>query len=233
MQMANVRLVAHCSAPVTIMALTAILLPGAALANGAGAVPVSKERSRSSLEQIGNYASPSRNETATAISTAAASGSVTFGRAADLVGTPLYLKPEPRPISGLRGSLPSGLPVAARSLTSDFGMRAHPLLGGFRPHLGVDLAAPAGSPITAMSDGQVSWSGWRGGYGLFVALDHGNGVQTRYGHMSRINVAPGQRVHKGDTIGYVGSTGLSTGPHLHYEMRVNGQAVNPRPLLTQ
>ena len=217
-----------------ITTIGAILVPvGAGLANDAGAVPIVKERLPSPVDRINNYVALSRNETEVAISTTAASGSVTFGRATDLVGTPLYLKTEPRPLSGLRGSLPLGLPVAARSLTSDFGMRAHPLLGGFRPHLGVDLAAPAGSPIKAMSDGLVSWSGWRGGYGLFVALDHGNGVQTRYGHMSRINVMSGQQVHRGDTIGYVGSTGLSTGPHLHYEMRVNGQAVNPRPLLTK
>ncbi|WP_255326192.1 M23 family metallopeptidase [Sphingobium sp. EM0848] len=231
--MARFRLYAKRSMSFMIMTMVAALLPGnASLANDAGAVPVARERFRSSTEQASNYVNLSQNETAPSPA-AVASGSVKFGRAIDLVGTPLYLKAEPRPISRLPGSLPLGLPVAARSLTSDFGMRAHPLLGGFRPHLGVDLAAPAGAPITAMSDGLVSWSGWRGGYGLFVALDHGNGIQTRYGHMSRINVVPGQQVHRGDTIGYVGSTGLSTGPHLHYEMRVNGQPVNPRPLLTK
>jgi murein DD-endopeptidase MepM/ murein hydrolase activator NlpD len=73
----------------------------------------------------------------------------------------------------------------------------------------------------------VAEADWRGGYGLLVALDHGGGLQTRYGHMSRLAVSPGQRVRKGDVIGYVGSTGLSTGPHVHYEMRINGQAVNP------
>ena len=124
-------------------------------------------------------------------------------------------------------AVPSGLPVAATAFTSGFGMRAHPLLGGLRAHSGIDLAARSGSPIVATSDGAVSMAGWYGGYGLFVALEHGGGMQTRYGHMSRLNVAAGQQVRRGEVIGFVGSTGLSTGPHLHYEIRVNGQAVNP------
>ncbi len=128
-------------------------------------------------------------------------------------------------------AIPSQMPVAARALTSGFGMRSHPMLGRRRAHSGIDLAAPAGSPIVATSDGQVSWADWAGGYGIAVAVEHGGGYQTRYGHMSRVNVAPGQNVRKGDIIGYVGSTGMSTGPHLHYEVRVNGQAVNPLPML--
>lgn len=127
------------------------------------------------------------------------------------------------------GAMPSQLPLRGASLTSSFGMRRHPLLGGFRAHGGVDLAAPTGTPIVAPSDGVVGTADWRGGYGLAVTLEHGGGVQTRYGHMSRLNVAPGQRVRKGEVIGFVGSTGRSTGPHLHYELRVNGQAVNPLP----
>lgn len=128
-------------------------------------------------------------------------------------------------------AIPSQMPVAARALTSGFGMRSHPMLGRRRAHSGVDLSAPTGSPIVATSDGQVSWADWAGGYGIAVAVEHGGGYQTRYGHMSRVNVAPGQNVRKGDIIGYVGSTGMSTGPHLHYEVRVNGQAVNPLPML--
>ncbi|HEX7952005.1 MAG TPA: M23 family metallopeptidase [Burkholderiales bacterium] len=127
--------------------------------------------------------------------------------------------------------MPSRMPVAAYGLTSSFGFRQHPLLGVVRAHSGIDLAASSGSPIFATSDGRVGTADWRGGYGLFVALDHGGGVQTRYGHMSRLNVFPGQQVRKGDVIGFVGSTGLSTGPHLHYEVRLNGQAVNPIPYL--
>ena len=128
---------------------------------------------------------------------------------------------------GLTGARPSAMPVAARGLTSGFGMRQHPIYGTLRAHSGVDLAASFGSPIVATSDGVVSAAGWAGGYGLLVALEHGGGMQTRYGHMSRLNVASGQAVRQGDVIGYVGSTGVSTGPHLHYEVRVNGQAVNP------
>jgi murein DD-endopeptidase MepM/ murein hydrolase activator NlpD len=128
-------------------------------------------------------------------------------------------------------AIPSQMPVSARALTSGFGMRGHPLLGGRRAHSGIDLAAPTGSPIVATSDGLVSWADWAGGYGIAVAVEHGGGYQTRYAHMSRVNVAPGQQVRKGDVIGYVGSTGMSTGPHLHYEVRVNGQAINPVPML--
>ena len=123
--------------------------------------------------------------------------------------------------------MPSFMPVAARGLTSGFGMRQHPLLGTLRAHSGIDLAASYGSPIVATSDGVVGTANWSGGYGLLVALDHGGGLQTRYGHMSRLNVVQGQQVRKGDVIGYVGSTGMSTGPHLHYEIRINGQAINP------
>lgn len=112
-------------------------------------------------------------------------------------------------------------------LTSGFGLRWHPLLGGYRKHSGVDLAAPTGTPVRATSGGQITTAGWQGGYGLLVAVDHGKNTQTRYGHLSRVAVAPGQEVKSGDVIGYVGTTGLSTGPHLHYEVRVDGLAVNP------
>lgn len=167
--------------------------------------------------------------------------SITIGRAVDLVGVPLRMA-QPKVLSGadktpsLRGlgmgalgpfAMPSGMPVAARALTSGFGLRRHPILGGLRSHAGLDLAAPMGTPVVATSAGVVSADGWYGGYGLLVAVDHGGGVQTRYGHMSRLAVAAGQRVRKGEVIGYVGSTGRSTGPHLHYEMRIGGQAVNP------
>lgn len=146
------------------------------------------------------------------------------------------LRPVPAPIYGASalpspGSMPSALPVAARAITSGFGLRQHPLLGTWRAHSGLDLAAPYGSPIVATSDGVVSTAAWQGGYGLLVTLDHGGGVQTRYGHMSRLNVVAGQQIRKGGVIGYVGSTGMSTGPHLHYEIRMNGRAINPAPHL--
>lgn len=156
---------------------------------------------------------------------------VTISRTADLVGQPLRLVWSRGTAFGsnLAGSglLPNGMPVMARSMTSRFGMRAHPTLGGYRAHSGVDLAAPTGSPIVATSDGRVGAANWNGGYGLFVALEHGSGIETRYGHMSRLNVVAGQQVKKGQVIGYVGSTGRSTGPHLHYEVRQNGRAVDP------
>jgi murein DD-endopeptidase MepM/ murein hydrolase activator NlpD len=123
-------------------------------------------------------------------------------------------------------SIPSRVPVEGR-LTSEFGMREHPVLGGRRMHTGVDLASPVGTPVRATADGVVGKADWFGGYGLYVALEHGGAIETRYGHMSRLNVAAGQQVHKGDIIGFVGATGQATGPHLHYEVRVNGIPVNP------
>ena len=128
-------------------------------------------------------------------------------------------------------SIPSLMPVEGVRLSSDYGMRIHPVLGGRRGHKGVDLAGPTGTPIHAAADGVVSRADWFSSYGLYVSLEHGGSLQTRYGHMSRLNVAAGQRVHKGDVIGYVGSTGRSTGPHLHYEVRIAGAAVNPVPYL--
>lgn len=128
-------------------------------------------------------------------------------------------------------SIPSRMPVEGIRFTSAFGMRVHPVLGGRRAHKGVDLAAPIGTPIYATADGDVSKAEWFSSYGLYVSLDHGGDIQTRYGHMSRLNVAAGQHVRKGDLIGYVGTTGRSTGPHLHYEVRVAGEAVNPVPYM--
>jgi murein DD-endopeptidase MepM/ murein hydrolase activator NlpD len=167
--------------------------------------------------------------------------SITIGRGQDLVGRPIDIVAASRAAlaalaakqlasSPIKGGRPSGMPVYARYMSSGFGGRYHPLLGGYRQHSGVDLAASFGSPIRATSDGIVSQAGWRGGYGLAVALNNGSS-ETRYAHMSRIAVAPGQTVKRGDVIGYVGSTGQSTGPHLHYEIRQNGVAVDPAPTL--
>ncbi|MET1756875.1 M23 family metallopeptidase [Novosphingobium sp. RD2P27] len=128
-------------------------------------------------------------------------------------------------------SIPSNAPLSFVRVTSAFGLRAHPLLGGTRAHAGIDLAAPMATPIRATADGVVTHAGSKGGYGLLVAIKHGAGLQTRYGHMSRIAVAPGERVTKNSIIGYVGSTGRSTGPHLHYEVLRNGRAVNPLPYM--
>lgn len=118
------------------------------------------------------------------------------------------------------------MPVVGR-ITSNFGARRHPILGYTRMHAGVDFGAAHGSPIYAVGDGAVSIAGWHGGHGNYVRLDHGSGFGTGYAHMSRIAVSPGTRVRAGQIIGYVGSTGLSTGPHLHYELYRNGAAVDP------
>ena len=117
-------------------------------------------------------------------------------------------------------------PVAG-PITSGFGYRYHPILHFTRLHKGIDFGASWGSPIVAAADGQVSAAGWAGGYGRQVQIAHAGGISTSYSHMSSIVAVPGSFVHQGQLIGYVGSSGLSTGPHLHYEVHVNGQAVNP------
>lgn len=117
-------------------------------------------------------------------------------------------------------------PVAA-PITSGFGMRVHPILRFARMHRGIDFGAPSGTPIVAAADGQVVMAGWAGGYGRQVRIAHGEGLLTSYSHMSRIVAGEGGVVRRGELIGYVGSSGLSTGPHLHYEVWRNGQAMNP------
>lgn len=119
------------------------------------------------------------------------------------------------------------MPVANARKTSGFGWRIHPLLGYSRMHQGTDYAAAYGTPIRAVTDGIVSFAGWHGGHGNMVQLKHPSGLGTGYGHMSRIAVAPGSRVAQGQVIGYVGSTGMSTGPHLHFEVYRGGVPVSP------
>jgi murein DD-endopeptidase MepM/ murein hydrolase activator NlpD len=118
------------------------------------------------------------------------------------------------------------MPVNGR-ISSGFGKRYHPILHAMRMHKGVDVGAAWGTPIRASADGRVTYAGWAGGYGRQVRIGHGEGLATSYSHMSRIAAASGQYVHRGDVIGYVGSSGLSTGPHLHYEVFKNGAPVNP------
>jgi len=113
------------------------------------------------------------------------------------------------------------------AVTSGFGMRRHPILGYRRMHAGMDFKARYGTPIVAVSDGRVSSAGRAGGCGIAVRLEHGGGLSTRYCHMSRMAVSAGQQVRRGQVIGYVGSSGLSTGPHLHYEMYRGGRVINP------
>jgi murein DD-endopeptidase MepM/ murein hydrolase activator NlpD len=123
-----------------------------------------------------------------------------------------------------RGAI--GRPVNG-PITSGFGSRRHPVLGYRRMHSGLDFGAKFGSPIYAVTDGRITFAGRKGGYGNFVQINHGGNLATGYGHMSRIAARNGQVVRRGQIIGYVGSTGLSTGPHLHYELYRNGHAINP------
>ncbi len=130
-------------------------------------------------------------------------------------------------------SVPSRMPLEGAQLTSNYGMRTHPVLGGRRNHTGIDLAAPTGTPIYATADGVIGRADWYSSYGLYISINHGASMETRYAHLSRLAVAAGDNVKKGDLIGYVGSTGRSTGPHLHYEVRVDGLAVNPIPYMVE
>ncbi len=115
--------------------------------------------------------------------------------------------------------------------TSGFGVRSDPFLGRPAMHTGLDFRAATGDPVRATANGKVVSSGWSGGYGRMVEVDHGNGLSTRYGHLSEINVKVGDAVRIGQVIGTVGSTGRSTGPHLHYETRIDGEAVDPQKFL--
>ena len=128
-------------------------------------------------------------------------------------------------------AIPSLRPVDAVSFTSGFGVRSDPFRGGAAMHAGVDISGPVGTPIYATADGVVNRAQWANGYGNLVELNHGKGIQTRYGHLSSILVQPGTRVTRGQLIARMGSTGRSTGSHLHYEVRLDGHAVNPMPFL--
>ncbi len=124
-------------------------------------------------------------------------------------------------------SIPAGFPVDGY-ITDGFGMRRNPMGGGSHEfHDGIDLAVDFGTPVGATADGLVVWAAPYSGYGNLVAVFHSNGITTRYGHLSRITVEPGQRIKRGEQIGYAGSTGRSTGPHVHYEIRLNDQPIDP------
>lgn len=128
-------------------------------------------------------------------------------------------------------AVPSRRPIDQMSLSSSYGMRVHPVTGKVARHNGIDIPAPQGTPIYATADGIVGRAQRLGGYGNYVEVEHGNAIQTRYGHMSSYVVIPGQSVKKGDVLGFVGSTGRSTGNHLHYEVRIEGAPVNPMPFV--
>jgi murein DD-endopeptidase MepM/ murein hydrolase activator NlpD len=129
-------------------------------------------------------------------------------------------------------SVPVRVPVTGElELTSPFGVRVDPFLHVPAMHTGIDFRGTVGEPVHATASGTVTSAGWSGGYGNMVEIDHGNGLATRYGHLSAIDVTVGQNIRIGQVVGRLGSTGRSTGPHLHYETRVDGEAVNPEKFL--
>jgi murein DD-endopeptidase MepM/ murein hydrolase activator NlpD len=119
-------------------------------------------------------------------------------------------------------------PVEATRISSGFGMRLHPVLGYTRMHTGIDFAAPTGTPVFAAGDGVVQEASWKGGYGRWLQIRHNGQWSTGYGHLSGWAVRVGQHVHQGQVVGYVGASGLATGPHLHYEVMLGGQKINPK-----
>jgi murein DD-endopeptidase MepM/ murein hydrolase activator NlpD len=132
-----------------------------------------------------------------------------------------------------RGYTPTIWPVNGK-LEGGFGGRRNPFGGlGWEFHSGQDIEADWGVPVVSGASGRVTFVGWQNGYGQLVVVDHGGGLTTRYGHLSHIDVDVDQMVSRGQLLGKVGSTGRSTGPHLHYEVRINDQAVNPLPYLLQ
>jgi murein DD-endopeptidase MepM/ murein hydrolase activator NlpD len=131
----------------------------------------------------------------------------------------------------LRASAAPNLWPVEGQITGSFGERIDPFNGEGAFHSGVDISAGYGQPVIAPADGSVVFADFMGGYGRAIVLDHGHGISTRFGHLASFAVISGQRVHRGDTIGYVGLSGRSTGPHLHYEVRINDTPVNPHKYL--
>lgn len=127
--------------------------------------------------------------------------------------------------------IPQVHPAKAEFISSRFGYRADPINGHAAFHAGLDFAGPIGAPVYAAADGTVRFAGQNQGYGNIIEIDHGNGLTSRYAHMSRFRAAVGQTVEAGQIIGAIGNTGRSTGPHLHFEVRVHGRPVNPKPFL--
>jgi murein DD-endopeptidase MepM/ murein hydrolase activator NlpD len=128
-------------------------------------------------------------------------------------------------------AIPTSMPAAVMMMSSGFGFRSDPFTGGGAMHAGLDFKGPVGTPILSAAEGRVTFAGFNGGYGKTVEITHANGLLTRYAHLSGVHVARGQMVKRGLQIGRMGSTGRSTGSHLHFEVRLNGRAINPRKFL--
>jgi murein DD-endopeptidase MepM/ murein hydrolase activator NlpD len=128
-------------------------------------------------------------------------------------------------------AIPTSMPAAAMLMSSGFGYRSDPFTGAGAMHAGLDFKGPLGTPILAAADGEITFAGWQGGYGNCIEITHANRLVTRYAHLSGLNVSLGQKVRRGIQIAEMGSTGRSTGSHLHFEVRLNGQAINPRKFL--
>jgi murein DD-endopeptidase MepM/ murein hydrolase activator NlpD len=128
---------------------------------------------------------------------------------------------------------PNGIPVVGKiKISSEYGLRRNPFGGGsYEVHRGIDFVGAVGNIITATGDGVVTLAGHNGGYGITVTIDHGNGYESLYAHMSKLEVAVGESINRGQIIGYIGSTGRSSGPHLHYSLYKDGESINPRQLL--
>lgn len=133
--------------------------------------------------------------------------------------------------SGTLAAFPDLWPVRGGRISSEYGSRTDPVEGGYEWHQGIDIAVDFGAPVYASAAGTVEQAGWNGGYGRYISIDHGNGYESAYGHMSSLAVSAGQKVAKGEIIGFVGSSGYSTGPHIHYEILVDGQSVDPHYML--
>ena len=136
-------------------------------------------------------------------------------------------RPSPSIPSYVQGSGDLIWPLSSMTITSEYGWRIHPIFGTSRYHSGIDIGADYGDPIWAAAGGTVIHSGWLGGYGKTVIIDHGGGLTTLYAHNSELTVSEGESVYQGQIIAYAGSTGYSTGPHLHFEVREYGEPVNP------
>ncbi len=135
--------------------------------------------------------------------------------------------------SGTMASFPDRWPVDGGVVSSGYGARTAPIEGGYDWHPGIDIAVDFGAPVYASGAGTVEQAGWNGGYGRYVRIDHGSGYESAYGHMSGLAVTAGQKVAKGEIIGFAGSTGYSTGPHVHYEVLADGENVDPYYMLKE